>query len=81
MNYLLIVFSGRRDATAFYEILLSLGYNALIVNTPRALAMSCGISVRTTPNAIYAVRNVLANRDFASYVATYYYNNGRFIRT
>ena len=80
MNYIVIVFSSRKDATAFYDALLTNGYNANIINTPRALAMSCGISVKTTPNAIYAVRALLASRDFSSFAGIFYYSFGRYSR-
>ena len=80
MNYLLVTFSGRRDALRFYERMLELGYNALVMNTPRVLAMSCGVSVRVSPSASFAVRNVLAREDYPTYVATYYFCNGRYSR-
>lgn len=80
MNYLLIVFSSRRDATAFYEALLTIGYNAFIINTPRALQMSCGISVKTSPNALPAVRRLLSRGNFDSLTGIYYYSAGRYSR-
>ncbi|MBQ7653240.1 MAG: DUF3343 domain-containing protein [Clostridia bacterium] len=78
MNYLLIVFSSRRDATAFYEALQTAGYNAFIINTPRALQLSCGISVKTSTDALPAIRRLLSCGNYDSFVGVYYYTFGRY---
>ncbi len=47
MQYVLFVFSGRSGAMALYDYCLRQHIPAEIVNTPRELAASCGISLKT----------------------------------
>ena len=46
MTYLLYVFGTRRDAMALYDLCLRRRLPVSIVNTPREVSASCGISLR-----------------------------------
>lgn len=62
MQYLLFVFSTRKDAYRLYDYLLTEGVAAKIVNVPRELSASCGIAVRVPERAyrtaMWAARNL-----------------------
>ena len=62
MQYILFVFTTRKDAYRLYDYLLTEGVPAKIVNVPRELSASCGIAVRTTERgyrtATWAARNL-----------------------
>lgn len=46
MNDIIVVFRSRTDALSFNSRLASYGVSGKVVNTPRALSLSCGLSVR-----------------------------------
>ena len=46
MNDIIVVFRSRGDALRFISVLSARGVQGRIVNTPRALSASCGLSVR-----------------------------------
>lgn len=78
MYYLLIVFSTRQDALSFLDQARSRRIHADIINTPRSLSLSCGISVRLSPQGeSFALR--LAPT-YQSYSGTYAYYNGKYKR-
>lgn len=47
MNDIIVVFRSRSAALSFASALRSHGASGRVVNTPRALSASCGLSVRT----------------------------------
>ena len=71
MGYILVVFTQRKDAYQLYQLLLSQGYPAKIVNTPRELSASCGISVRAGKEAYRAIERGAG--ELRSLVAVYWY--------
>ncbi len=46
MNDIIVVFRSRADALSFSSRLFKHGVSGKVVNTPRALSRSCGLSVR-----------------------------------
>ncbi len=46
MNDIIVVFRSRSEALSFASALRSHGVSGRVVNTPRALSESCGLSVR-----------------------------------
>ena len=46
MNDIIVVFRSRADALSFNTRLASYGVTGKVVNTPRSLSLSCGLSVR-----------------------------------
>ena len=69
MQYALFVFSSRDGAMAFYDKCLARRIAASIVNTPRELGASCGISVKTSTKDIAIVARVVTK--MPTYVGTY----------
>lgn len=66
MNDIIVVFRSRADALAFSSRLNSHGVSGKVVNTPRALSRSCGLSVRVGGFA-KSVALALSPRDAAIY--------------
>ncbi len=56
MKYILAVFSTRKDALAFFDALRRNNFYAAVVNTPREVSSSCGISVKINANSYNAVK-------------------------
>ena len=46
MKYTLVVFASRQDTMTYYKIIKNFGLFCSIVNTPRKLSTSCGISCK-----------------------------------
>lgn len=78
MNYLLIVFASRRDAVSFAERLQYNNAPSEMVNTPRRLSLSCGISVKTSERNINTVRRILNSYRFSSFSGIYLYKNSNY---
>ena len=73
MQYILLVFSTRDGAMALYDYCLSRRMPCGIVNTPREISASCGISVKVgTRDAEYLKRIV---SKIPTYVGAYLVNN------
>ena len=66
MKDIIVVFRSRSDALSFNSRLRSYGVSGKIVNTPRALSLSCGLSVRVGGFA-RSVATALCPRDAAIY--------------
>lgn len=69
MKYILAIFTTRRDAIAYLDRLRSARIAAKIVNTPREVSISCGISVKFEPEALKMVKSTAYN--YYSFVAFY----------
>lgn len=46
MRYTVVVFSSRNDTMQFYKIIKNYGLYCTVINTPRSLASSCGVSAK-----------------------------------
>lgn len=51
MPYTLVAFRSRSDAVAVRNRLIGMGYDATVVQTPRQISRSCGLSVKTVAPA------------------------------
>lgn len=78
MYYLLVVFSSRQDALAFLDQARSRRLRADIVNTPRSLSLSCGISVRVSPQGEGFILRFAPK--YSSYSGTYLFSNKNYTR-
>ena len=72
MQYALFVFSARDGAMALLDYCLTHRVGATVVNTPRELATSCGISVKTSPRDATRISGVVTK--IPTYVGTYLVN-------
>lgn len=71
MNYIVVVFRSRNDTQRFYSIIKQSGQFCSIINTPRTLSKSCGISVRISNSAINISQIILSKNSFLSFNGIY----------
>ena len=72
MRYCLLVFKSRNETLYFANLLMKNGYRANIMNTPKQLGLSCGISVQIADNLLGIARSLLATKEFTSFVGFFY---------
>ena len=68
MQYTLAVFRARNETITFATLLRSYKINAQIVNTPRKISVSCGISVKFSSSAQDMAQQLLQRRKFETFV-------------
>ena len=71
MNYCLLVFKSRNETLYFANMLMKNGYRANIINTPKQLGLSCGISVQFAENLLGIAKSFLRTKNFNSFVGFY----------
>ncbi len=74
MQYTLAVFRARSETFTFANLLKSYGIQAQIVNTPRRLNVSCGISVKFPFSMMSKAKELLSRRNFETFVGLFNYN-------
>ncbi len=67
MKYLIVVFTSRNDTMQFYNILKSYNTYCSIINTPRLLARSCGISVKIVGGNLDLAKQIISSRKFSTF--------------
>ena len=68
MQYTLAVFRARNETITFASLLRSYGISAQIINTPRKINVSCGISVKFLKSNQNIANQLLARRKFDTFV-------------
>ncbi len=71
MKYLIIAFKSRTQLQNFVKTLRLYGINASIVNTPRNISISCGLSARTEYHYLTTIKSILQNNQFESLLGIY----------
>lgn len=71
MEFLVVVFRARTQTLTFANLLKSYGVNASIINTPRVINVSCGISVRINIYDKGVAQGIILRRRFDSYAGIY----------
>lgn len=71
MNYLVVVFNSRNDTMQFYNIIKKYNTYCSIVNTPRLLTRSCGISVKIATGSVELAKNIISSSKFDSFKGIY----------
>ena len=71
MNYMIIVFRARSHTINFANLLRSYKVDCEIVNTPRKVNVSCGISVRFSPHDLVVVNQIISRRNFDTFGGIY----------
>ncbi|MDR3263725.1 MAG: DUF3343 domain-containing protein [Clostridiales bacterium] len=69
--YIVAVFRAREHTMKFNAELLQKGYRASVINTPREIFSSCGISVKFEEYAVSFARQVIRYYDFQSFAGFY----------
>lgn len=72
MEYLLAVFRARTDTVSFANLLSSYGEKVQVINTPRQVNVSCGISVKMDNTSLSKAKEILRRRRFDSFGGFFY---------
>lgn len=64
MKYTIVVFSSRNETMRFYKIVKNYGLFASIINTPRKLASSCGVSCKIDSRLISYSINIIRQEKY-----------------
>ncbi len=72
MDYYIVVFRARSHTINFANLLSSYKVQCQIVNTPRKVNVSCGISVKFSPKDLIIVEKLLSRRNFDTFGGIYH---------
>jgi hypothetical protein len=78
--YYLVVFRARSETMKFASLLSSYGVKSVVVNTPRQIAVSCGISVKVDANALNICKQILSRRQFWTFGGIYLMQNDSYVQ-
>lgn len=70
MNYL-VVFRSKSETLKFSSLLASYGYRSSVVNTPRQISVSCGVSAKIVAGALGVARQILTRRQFYTFAGIF----------
>ena len=70
---MLAVFRSRTETLNFASLLRSYGANATVVNTPRKINVSCGISVKFGQGDLNIAKLIISRRNFNTFAGFYNY--------
>ena len=71
MQNVIVVFRARSETMNFAMLLKSYKIPCQIINTPRSINVSCGISVKVSSSFLNEVRQVLSRRKFDTFGGIY----------
>lgn len=71
MKYLIISFKNRNNLMTFNRILTNRGIVTSIINTPRRVAISCGLSIKTDLRNLTTVINILNQNNFSDFIGIF----------
>lgn len=74
MNYLIISFKNRNSLMAFNKILNNRGISTSVINTPRSIAVSCGLSLKTDTSNINNIIMLLNYADLSGFIGLFLYS-------
>lgn len=78
--YYLVVFRARSETMKFHSLISSYNVKSSIVNTPRQIAVSCGISVKIDSSALGVAKEILSRRQFFTFAGIYLMQNDTYTR-
>lgn len=61
MKFLIIAFKSRNTLYSFHKLLKANGLIVSLINTPRRVSISCGLSIKTDHNNLSVIINLLSN--------------------
>lgn len=70
-KFMIAAFRSRLHVMAFHRRLTALGVKALVVTTPRAVALGCGLSVRFEEGELERVRAALDAQAMGNLIGLY----------
>lgn len=67
MKYTVVVFSSRSETMQFYKHIKNYGLFCSVINTPRSLSSSCGVSAKIDNRLIQPAINIILNLNLRSF--------------
>ncbi len=74
MKYLIVSFKNRNNLMAFNQLLVRNGLNTSIINTPRSVAVSCGLSIKADLKYLTKIINLLHGNNFNDFIGIFLYS-------
>ena len=71
MGFVLAVFRSRTETLSYASYLRSYGVKCVVVNTPRNINVSCGISVKFPRAELPIAKDIIARRSFSTFAGFY----------
>lgn len=71
MNYIIVVFKARTETLSFASILREYNVPFQIINTPRSLNLSCGISVKMPAVKRDLAESIISHKGFQSFAGIF----------
>lgn len=71
MKYLIISFKSRNSVMRFANIMRKNNLFASIINTPKSIYSSCGLSIRTEFRNLHSITSLLQNLDCQDLIGVY----------
>lgn len=71
MDYMIIVFRARSHTINFANLLRSYKVPCQVINTPRRVNVSCGISVKFSSQDLSIVEQIISRRNFDTFGGIY----------
>jgi len=78
--YYIFSFRSRNQSIGFFECLSRAGIGAKIINTPRAISIGCGLSVKVCASDIDNASELLDGRVYDTFLGLFYYNGAELAR-
>ena len=75
MEYCLAVFSTRTSTMQFANLLNRSGVKSIVVETPKAISASCGVSVRFEVGNLERAKEIFKRSGIKNFVRFYYVND------
>lgn len=74
MKFLIIAFKSRNNLYNFNRILRQYNVNTKIVNTPRSVSISCGLSIKTDVHSIGLIKTILSTNNIEGFLGIFMVN-------
>lgn len=71
MKHLIISFNSRNSLYAFAKILRSNNISVSIINTPRSIAISCGLSIKTNFIHLNLISNLIKQVNISGFIGIF----------
>ena len=71
MEYVVVAFRSRAQTMKFYQILISKGMVAEIVNTPKEAGVGCGLSVKISISQLIFVKQQVKLASLGSFAGVF----------
>ncbi len=74
MKFLIIAFKSRNNLYSFNSMLRKYNVSTNIINTPRSVSISCGLSIKTDFRNLALVKTILSQSSLDGFMGCYLIN-------